>query len=55
LVVVDVLVDRVVGRLQTGMTKLNQIVRANEDQWSSCCIGVLIMVLIILLILLLIL
>lgn len=53
--VVDDLADRVGGRLQTGMTKLNQIVRANEDRWSSCCIGVLILVLIILLILLLIL
>lgn len=51
--VVDDLADRVGGRLQTGVQKLNKIVRANEDRWSGCCIGVLIVVLIILLILLL--
>lgn len=53
--VVDNLADRVGGRLQTGMAKLNHIVRKNEDRWSSCCIAVLIMVLILLLVLLLIL
>lgn len=52
---VDTLADRVGGRLQTGMQKLNYIVRKNEDRYSSCCIAVLIMVLIILLVLLLIL
>ncbi|KAK4250319.1 t-SNARE [Corynascus novoguineensis] len=53
--VVDNLHDRVGGRLQTGMDKLKYVMRRNEDRWSSCCIGVLIVVLIILLILLLIL
>ncbi|XXH00470.1 hypothetical protein Hte_006815 [Hypoxylon texense] len=52
---VDTLADRVGGRLQTGMQKLNYIVRKNEDRYSSCCIAVLIMVLIILLVLLLVL
>ncbi|KAK0626847.1 t-SNARE [Immersiella caudata] len=51
--VVDNLVDRVGGRLQTGMDKLKYVMRRNEDRLSSCCIGVLIVVLIILLILLL--
>ncbi|KAL2025018.1 hypothetical protein VTK56DRAFT_20 [Thermocarpiscus australiensis] len=53
--VVDGLVDRVGGRLQTGMEKLRYVMRRNEDRLSSCCIGVLIIVLIILLILLLVL
>jgi len=53
--VVDNLADRVGGRLQTGMAKLQYVIRKNEDRWSSCCIAVLIMVLIILLVLLLIL
>lgn len=52
---VDTLADRVGGRLQTGMAKMNHIIRKNEDRYSSCCIAVLIMVLIILLVLLLIL
>ena len=51
--VVDTMADRVGGRLQTGMKKLNHVVRSNEDTLSSCCIGVLILVLIILLVLLL--
>ena len=53
--VVDTLADRVGGRLQTGVAKLQYVIRKNEDRWSSCCIAVLIMVLIILLVLLLIL
>ena len=53
--VVDDTVERVGGRLQNGMQKLQTIVRRNEDRWSSCCIGVLIFVLILLLVLLLIL
>ncbi len=53
--VVDQLADRVGGRLQTGMEKLKYVMRRNEDRFSSCCIGVLIVVLVILLILLLVL
>ncbi|KAK4203757.1 t-SNARE [Triangularia verruculosa] len=53
--VVDGLADRVGGRLQTGMDKMKYVLRKNEDRWSSCCIGVLILVLIILLVILLIL
>lgn len=52
---VDGAADRVAGRLQTGMQKLQHVVRQNEDRWSSCCIAVLIFVLILLLFLLLIL
>lgn len=52
---VDNLADRVQGRLATGMQKMAYVVRKNEDRWSGCCIGVLILVLIILLVLLLIL
>lgn len=52
---VDTLADRVGGRLQTGMQKLNYVMRKNEDRYSSCCIAVLITVLIILLVLLLVL
>lgn len=51
--VVDNIADRVGGRLQTGMSKLTHIVRANEDRWSSCFIAVLIFVLIVMLVLLL--
>lgn len=53
--VVDEAAERVGGRLQDGMSKLNHIVRRNEDRLSSCCIAVLIFALILLLILLLIL
>ncbi|EFW99449.1 snare domain containing protein [Grosmannia clavigera kw1407] len=53
--VADNLADRVGGQLQTGMEKLQHVIRRNEDRWSSCCIGVLVIVLIILLVLLLIL
>jgi t-SNARE syntaxin family protein len=51
--VVDELADRVGGRLQTGMKKMQWVIKKNEDTMSSCCIGVLILVLIILLILVL--
>lgn len=51
--VVDGLADRVGDRLQTGMQKMQYIIRRNEDRWSSFCIAVLIFVLILLLILLL--
>ncbi|KAL2059936.1 hypothetical protein VTL71DRAFT_10091 [Oculimacula yallundae] len=53
--VVDGLADRVGGRLQTGMKRMGEVVRKNEDGLSSCCIGVLIFVLILLLVLVLIL
>ncbi|KAJ4326604.1 hypothetical protein N0V84_002938 [Fusarium piperis] len=53
--VVDEAADRVGGRLQTGMQKLQHVIRSNEDRYSSCCIAVLIFVLILLLVLLLIL
>ncbi|KAL6879074.1 t-SNARE [Trichoderma novae-zelandiae] len=53
--VVDGLADRVGNRLQTGMAKLQYVMRKNEDRLSSCCIAVLIFVLILLLVLLLIL
>ncbi|KAL6875504.1 t-SNARE [Trichoderma longibrachiatum] len=53
--VVDDLADRVGNRLQTGMAKLQYVMRKNEDRLSSCCIAVLIFVLILLLVLLLIL
>ncbi|KAF7547333.1 hypothetical protein G7046_g9035 [Stylonectria norvegica] len=53
--VVDTVADRVGGRLQNGMQKLQYVVRQNEDRFSSCCIAVLIFVLILLLVLLLIL
>jgi t-SNARE syntaxin family protein len=43
------------GRLSTGMKKMGEVVRKNEDGLSSCCIGVLIFVLILLLVLVLVL
>lgn len=52
--VVDTVADRVGGRLQNGMNKLQHVIRRNEDRYSSCCIAVLIFVLILLLVLLLI-
>lgn len=52
--VVDEAAERVGGKLQNGVTRLQHIMRRNEDRWSSCCIGVLIFVLILLLVLLLI-
>ncbi|PKS10840.1 hypothetical protein jhhlp_002597 [Lomentospora prolificans] len=53
--VVDEMADRVGGRLQTGMQKLQYVMRKNEDTLSSCCIAVLIFVLILLLVLLIVL
>lgn len=53
--VVDGLADRVGSRLGTGMKKMGEVVRRNEDGLSSCCIGVLIFVLILLLVLVLVL
>ncbi|KAG5913336.1 hypothetical protein E4U42_001273 [Claviceps africana] len=53
--VVDETVERVSGRLQSGMQKLQHVMRRNEDRWSGFCIGVLIFVLILLLFLLVIL
>jgi t-SNARE syntaxin family protein len=52
---VDQLADRVGGRLGTGMKRMGEVVRANEDGLSSCCIAVLIFVLILLLVLVLVL
>lgn len=52
---IDGLADRVGGRLQNGMKTMGTVIRRNEDELSSCCIGVLIFVLILLLVLLLIL
>jgi member of the syntaxin family of t-SNAREs len=48
---VDTLADRVGGKLQVGVKRVNEVIRRNEDGISSCCIGVLVVVLIILLIL----
>ena len=53
--VVDGLADRVGSRLGTGMKKMGEVVRRNEDGLSSCCIALLIFVLILLLILVLVL
>ncbi|KUJ06701.1 syntaxin 6 [Mollisia scopiformis] len=51
----DNLADRVGGRLQTGMKRMGEVIKKNEDGLSSCCIGVLIFVLILLLVLVLVL
>ncbi len=48
---VDTLADRVGGKLQVGVKKVGEVIKRNEDNVSSCCIGVLVVVLIILLIL----
>ncbi|KAK5088248.1 hypothetical protein LTR05_002465 [Lithohypha guttulata] len=48
---VDTLADRVGGKLAVGTKKIGEVIRRNEDTYSSCCIGALIVVLIILLIL----
>lgn len=48
---VDTLADRVGGKLAVGTKKIGEVIRRNEDTYSSCCIGVLILVLMILLIL----
>ncbi|EXJ91533.1 syntaxin-t-SNAREs protein [Capronia epimyces CBS 606.96] len=52
---VDTLADRVGGKLSVGVRKVGEVIRKNEDNVSSCCIGVLIVILIILLILVIIL
>ncbi|KAF1817547.1 hypothetical protein P152DRAFT_463658 [Eremomyces bilateralis CBS 781.70] len=52
---VDVVADRVGGKLQSGIKKIGQVIKKNEDPLSSCCIAVLIFVLILLLVLLLVL
>ncbi|KAF2793672.1 hypothetical protein K505DRAFT_37546 [Melanomma pulvis-pyrius CBS 109.77] len=52
---VDLVADRVGGKLQVGLKKVGWVIKKNEDRMSSCCIGVLIFVLILLLVLLLIL
>ena len=52
---VDGLADRVGSRLGTGMKKMGEVIRRNEDGLSSCCIAVLIFVLILLLVLVLVL
>jgi t-SNARE syntaxin family protein len=52
---VDMLTDRVGGRLQNGLKTMGTVIKKNEDGLSSCCIGLLIFVLIILLVLVLIL
>lgn len=48
---VDTLADRVGGKLQTGVKKVGEVIRKNEDSVSSCCIGLLVLVLVMLLIL----
>lgn len=48
---VDTLADRVGGKLAAGTKKIGEVIRRNEDRWSGCCIGVLIVVLVVLLIL----
>ncbi|KAG6008049.1 hypothetical protein E4U21_005062 [Claviceps maximensis] len=53
--VVDETAERVSGRLQSGMQKLQHVMQRNEDRWSGCCISVLIFLLILLLLLLVIL
>jgi len=50
---VDNVADRVGGKLQAGIKKIGYVIRKNEDTYSSCCIGVLIVALIILLVLVL--
>ncbi len=48
---VDTLADRVGGKLAVGTKKIGEVIKRNEDKYSSCCIGALIVVLIILLLL----
>ncbi|KAF2754014.1 hypothetical protein EJ05DRAFT_162492 [Pseudovirgaria hyperparasitica] len=52
---VEVVADRVGGKLASGLERVGWVIRHNEDRWSSCCIGLLIAVLIVLLVLLLVL
>ena len=48
---VDTLADRVGGKLAVGTKKIGEVIRRNEDTYSSCCIACLIAVLVFLLIL----
>lgn len=48
---VDALADRVGGKLQTGVKRVGEVIRKNEDGLSSCGIAVLILALIVMLIL----
>lgn len=48
---VDTLADRVGGKLAVGTKRIGEVLRRNEDRWSGCCIGVLIVVLMVLLLL----
>lgn len=43
--------DRVGGKLGAGMKRMRVVIERNEDRYSTCCIGVLILVLILLLVL----
>lgn len=47
---VDNVADRVGGKLQAGIKKVQYVIRKNEDTYSSCCIVLLIIALIILLV-----
>ncbi|KAF2673785.1 hypothetical protein BT63DRAFT_166772 [Microthyrium microscopicum] len=49
---VDVIADRVDGKIQSGLKRLGWVIKQNEDTWSSCCIALLIVVLIVLLLIL---
>ena len=51
---VETVADRVGGKLQTGIKKVGMVIKKNEDRWSSCCIGLLIVILIFMLVILLI-
>lgn len=48
---VDVLADRVGGKLAVGARRIGEVIRRGEDRYSGCCIAGLIAVLVILLIL----
>jgi hypothetical protein len=52
---VEGLADTVGGKLASGMKRIRTIVRKNEDTYSTCCIGILLVVLVLLFILLLVL
>ncbi|EEA24060.1 hypothetical protein TMatcc_007134 [Talaromyces marneffei ATCC 18224] len=52
---VEGLADTVGGKLASGMKRIKTIVRKNEDTYSTCCIGILLVILVLLFILLLVL
>ncbi|EED17730.1 SNARE domain protein [Talaromyces stipitatus ATCC 10500] len=52
---VEGLADSVGGKLASGMKRIRTIVRKNEDTYSTCCIGILLVILVLLFILLLVL